>query len=108
VSSRACAAHNEDVLTIGHRPFDDGFLAFAHDAGRDVIGERENRRRLAPDREHGRRNHGRDQPLEAAAIERQLAFEDGMVASDGGLMRGGDGGERRLGSVWGKRAEAAR
>jgi hypothetical protein len=31
----------------------------------------------------------------------------GIVAGDGGLMRRRDGGKGRLGSMWGKRAEAA-
>ena len=101
------AADDEDILAIGDRPFDDGLLTLGHDAGRNIIGEREDRCRLAPDREHRRQDDRWDEPLEATAIERQLAFEDRILPRDGRLMRGCNSGERRLGSYRGKRAEAA-
>ena len=37
------AAHDKDVFPIGGGPFDDGLLTLGHDAGRGVIGEREDR-----------------------------------------------------------------
>ena len=57
-------------------------------------GQRRNTRKVWKNGAH----HGRDQALEAAAIERQLAFEDGIIAGDGCLVRGRDGGKGRLGS----------
>jgi hypothetical protein len=85
---------NDDVLALGHGPFDDGFLALAHNPGRHTLAKRKNSGRLAPDCKHRCRHYRRDQALKPAAIERQLAFEDRVAARDRGLMRGGDGSER--------------
>ena len=66
------AAGNEDVLVPFDREPQHVGLALRHDAGRDVIGEREHGDRRLADRKGGRHHHWGQQALEAFASLGQL------------------------------------
>ena len=97
----AGAAHDQDALVSKGGLLDERALAFAHDARGHIAGKREDFGCAFPNAKAWAFDHGRDQPLEAAAVERQLAFKDRIVAGDGGLVQGCDGGHGGFGPVRG-------
>ena len=104
--ARACAPNHENVLMAERRLADQCLLAGGHGVRAHVIAERKNARCPLADAKARACHHRRDQPFEAAAVEGQLAFEDGIFAGDGGFMKGRDGSHGGLGPMRGHFAEA--
>ena len=67
----------KDVPVIERRRPDQGPLARRHGSGAHIVVEREYAGGALPNAKAWARNHGRDQPFEAAPVKGQLAFEDG-------------------------------
>ncbi len=82
-------ARDQDVATMGDRDLQRHSLRGGHDAGGDVVGEREHRDRRLADGERRCRDDRREQPLEALARLRQLGRDARLAGVDLGadMMR---------------------
>ena len=77
--ARRGPAGEHDVLAAPDRLAQHLGLPRPHDLGGHVVGERVDQARPFPDHEHGGRGDRRKDPLEAVAVERELALHDGRA-----------------------------
>jgi hypothetical protein len=75
------------------------------DAGVAVLVQRVDLRGAGADGKRGAGHHRPDDALEAAAVDRQLAFQDRLVVIDDGFVPGGDGAHGRQRVLLAVRAE---
>ncbi len=86
--SGAGAAAHQQVVPGGHGLLDGLLLRRGHDALVHVVGQGEDQCRLLAQGEAGALDERGDEGFEAAAVQRQLTFEDGLLRRHHGIEHG--------------------
>ncbi len=90
VCAGACSAGDQDIAAVGDRTAENPRLLGRHDAGGHIVLQREHGDRGLADRKGRRRDHGRQQALEALPRSGQLGRDTGASGVDLGADMVGD------------------
>ncbi len=84
----AGAAADQNIQPAGDRLFERLALGVRHNALGNIVIQGKDQRRLLPQRKARTLDQGRNQGFKAAAVQRQLAFEDGLLGRHHGIEHG--------------------